>query len=58
MPSSPNVVACAPHALMNVRNKFAMGVLDMNLEVLPVGPAETFNLKIDVPDFTKPKAGG
>jgi hypothetical protein len=36
-------------------DKFAMGVLDINLEVLPVGPAETFNLKIDVPDFTKPK---
>jgi hypothetical protein len=39
-------------------DKFAMGVLDMNLEVLPVGPAETFNLKIDVPDFTKKKADG
>ena len=37
-------------------DKFAMGVLDINLEVLPVGPAETFNLKIDVPDFTKGKA--
>jgi len=36
-------------------DKFAMGVLDINLEVLPVGPAETFNLKIDVPDFTKKK---
>ncbi|MCA9739741.1 MAG: hypothetical protein KC645_19090, partial [Gemmatimonadetes bacterium] len=31
--------------------KFAMGVLDMNLEVLPVGPAETFQLTIDTPDF-------
>ncbi len=39
-------------------DKFAMGVLDINLEVLPVGPAETFNLKIDVPDFTKKKGDG
>ena len=39
-------------------DKFAMGVLDINLEVLPVGPAETFNLKIDVPDFTKKKGEG
>ncbi len=38
-------------------DKFAMGVLDMNLEVLPVGPAETFNLKIDVPEFGKKKDG-
>lgn len=30
-------------------DKLAMGVLDMELEVLPVGPAETFQLKIDVP---------
>jgi len=36
-------------------DKFAMGVLDINLEVLPVGPAETFNLKIEVPDFNKKK---
>ena len=34
-------------------DKFAMGVLDMGLEVLPVGPAETFNLKIDTPNFSK-----
>lgn len=32
-------------------DKFAMGVLDIGLEVLPVGPAETFNLKIDTPKF-------
>ena len=31
--------------------KFAQGVLDIDLEVLPVGPAETFQLKIDTPDF-------
>jgi hypothetical protein len=28
-------------------------VLDIDLEVLPVGPAETFQLKIDTPDFKK-----
>ena len=31
-------------------------VLDMGLEVLPVGPAETFNLKIDTPNFSKEEA--
>lgn len=36
-------------------SKFAQGVLDMNLEVLPVGPAETFQLKIDTPNFSKAK---
>ncbi len=36
-------------------DKLAMGVLDMELEILPVGPAETFNLKIDVP---RKKQGG
>ncbi len=30
-------------------DKFSMGVLDMKLEVLPVGPAETFQLDIQVP---------
>ena len=35
------------------QDKFAQGVLDMNLEVLPVGPAETFQLTIDTPDFDK-----
>ena len=34
-------------------DKLAQGVLDIELEVLPVGPAETFNLKIDVPEFGK-----
>jgi type VI secretion system TssC-like protein len=34
-------------------SKFAQGVLDMNLEVLPMGPAETFQLKIDTPNFSK-----
>ncbi len=38
-------------------DKFAQGVLDIKLEVLPVGPAETFELKIDVPDFNKKPAG-
>jgi hypothetical protein len=33
--------------------KFAQGVLDIDLEVLPVGPAETFQLKIDTPNFKK-----
>ncbi len=36
-------------------DKFAMGVLDIGLEVLPVGPAETFNLKIDTPKFSGAK---
>ena len=36
-------------------DKFAQGVLDMGLEVLPVGPAETFNLKIDTPKFNTAK---
>lgn len=35
-------------------SKFAQGVLDISLEVLPVGPAETFLLKIDTPEF-RPK---
>ena len=37
-------------------DKFAMGVLDIELEVLPVGPAETFKLKIDTPNFSKEEA--
>jgi hypothetical protein len=32
-------------------DKFAQGILDMRLEVLPVGPAETFELSIEVPKF-------
>ena len=39
-------------------DKFAMGVLDIGLEVLPVGPAETFNLKIDTPKFNADKDKG
>jgi hypothetical protein len=38
-------------------SKFAQGVLDISLEVLPVGPAETFLLKIDTPQF-RPKTEG
>lgn len=38
-------------------DKFAQGVLDIKLEVLPVGPAETFELKIDTPEFKKGKEG-
>jgi hypothetical protein len=38
-------------------SKFAQGVLDISLEVLPVGPAETFLLKIDTPQF-RPNAKG
>lgn len=34
-------------------DNFARGVLSMELEVLPVGPAETFKLKIDTPEFTR-----
>ena len=37
-------------------DKLAQGVLDMTLEVLPVGPAETFELTIEVP--RKKKAQG
>jgi len=39
-------------------DKFAQGVLDIGLEVLPVGPAETFNLKIDTPKFGGAKQEG
>jgi hypothetical protein len=34
-------------------DQLAMGVLNIDLSVLPVGPAETFMLKIDVPEFKK-----
>ena len=34
-------------------DKFAMGELDMKLNVLPAGPAETFRLDIEVPEFKK-----
>jgi hypothetical protein len=39
-------------------SKFAQGVLDIALEVLPVGPAETFLLKIDTPQFKTASAEG
>lgn len=32
-------------------DKRAQGICDINLEVTPTGPAETFVLKIDVPEF-------
>jgi hypothetical protein len=32
-------------------NKFMQGKLDMKLEVMPVGPAETFQLDIETPKF-------
>jgi hypothetical protein len=34
-------------------NKRMQGICDITLEVMPTGPAETFTLKIDVPEFTK-----
>jgi phage tail sheath protein FI len=37
--------------------KFARGVLDINLEVVPVGPAEQFVLKIDTPPFQDAREG-
>ncbi len=35
-------------------NKRMQGICDINLNVMPTGPAETFVLKIDVPEFSKP----
>jgi hypothetical protein len=32
-------------------NKMMQGVCDLFLEVMPTGPAETFRLKLDVPEF-------
>ena len=32
-------------------NKRMQGICDIYLEVMPTGPAETFRLKIDVPEF-------
>jgi hypothetical protein len=29
------------------------GICDITLNVMPTGPAETFVLKIDVPEFSK-----
>jgi len=37
-------------------NKRMQGICDINLEVMPTGPAETFVMKIDVPEFTSEKA--
>ncbi|HEX4164391.1 MAG TPA: hypothetical protein VHZ55_02875 [Bryobacteraceae bacterium] len=37
-------------------NKRMQGICDITLSVMPTGPAETFVLKIDVPEFTKPQA--
>ena len=39
-------------------NKRMQGICDITLSVMPTGPAETFILKIDVPEFSKtdPKA--
>lgn len=34
-------------------NKRMQGICDIQLEVMPTGPAETFVLKIDVPEFQK-----
>jgi hypothetical protein len=34
-------------------NKRMQGICDITLQVMPTGPAETFVLKIDVPDFGK-----
>ena len=43
-------------------NKRMQGICDIYLEVMPAGPAETFRIKIDVPDFKSagaaPSAGG
>jgi hypothetical protein len=34
-------------------NKRMQGICDITLTVMPTGPAETFVLKIDVPEFSK-----
>jgi hypothetical protein len=43
-------------------NKRMQGICDIYLEVMPTGPAETFRIKIDVPEFKSagaaPGAGG
>jgi hypothetical protein len=38
-------------------NKRMQGICDINLNVMPTGPAETFVLKIDVPEFKTPEDG-
>ncbi len=35
-------------------NKRMQGICDITLNVMPTGPAETFVLKIDVPEFSRP----
>ncbi|MGH9438424.1 MAG: hypothetical protein ACRD22_11145 [Terriglobia bacterium] len=35
-------------------NKRMQGICDIQLNVMPTGPAETFVLKLDVPEFKKP----
>jgi Type VI secretion system, TssC, VipB len=37
-------------------NKRMQGICDITLNVMPTGPAETFVLKIDVPEFSKPSS--
>jgi len=37
-------------------NKRMQGICDINLEVMPTGPAEIFVIKIDVPEFSREKA--
>jgi hypothetical protein len=37
-------------------NKRMQGICDITLSVMPTGPAETFILKIDVPEFTRQEA--
>jgi hypothetical protein len=39
------------------QDNLARGILDIELEVLPIGPAETFKLRIDTPKFTREDAG-
>ena len=39
-------------------NKRMQGICDITLNVMPTGPAETFVLKIDVPDFKKASTEG
>ncbi len=36
-------------------NKRMQGICDITLSVMPTGPAETFVLKIDVPEFSRPE---
>jgi hypothetical protein len=43
-------------------NKRMQGICDIYMEVMPTGPAETFRIKIDVPEFKSagaaPGSGG